>query len=1310
MATLLLSAAGAAIGGSVGGTFAGVSSVAIGRLAGATLGRAVDQRILGSGSEAVEVGRVDRFRLTSAAEGAAITQLYGRMRISGQVIWATEFTETVRRSGGGKGTSPQTESADYSYSVSVAIALCEGEISSVGRVWADGVEQAPQDMNMRIHYGTQSQLPDALIEAVEGEGLVPAYRGTAYVVMENLALAGFGNRIPQFTFEVCRPTPADQIDASGDVAHAIQAIALVPGTGEYALATTPVYMSGAVGYSQSANVNTVSGLTDFVTSVEALHEELPNCGAVSLVVSWFGDDLRCGECTIRPKVESHDADGRNMAWGVSGLTRAAAEELAQIDDRPVYGGTPTDASVVEAIQHLNDLDIEVMYYPFVLMEQLSGNGLPDPWSDDEDQPVLPWRGRITTSKAAQQSGSPDGTSQADVEVSDFFGTAEGSDFSIANGGVTYSGPGAWRYRRFILHQAALCAAAGGVSGFCIGSEMRGLTQIRGDSGGFPAVEAMRDLLAEVRSILGAETRIGYAADWSEYFGYQPQDGSGDVYFHLDPLWADENLDFIGIDNYAPLSDWRDEDDHADASWGSIYNPDYLMANVAGGEGYDWYYHSDEARAAQIRTPITDGAHNEPWVFRHKDIRNWWDNSHHERIDGERQALPTSWEPQSKPVIFTEIGCAAIDKGTNQPNKFLDEKSSESSLPNYSDGRRDEFIQQQYIRAVTGYWGAEENNPISEVYGTSMVDMSRAHVWAWDARPYPAFPNNLDLWSDGGNYARGHWINGRSTTRPLASVVRELCERADLSAYDVSDLRGVVRGFAVSDVSDARAALQPLMLRHGFDAIERDGALQFVMRDGRAPVVVDENLLAVSSQMDGTLEKNRGSEADTAGRVRVQFVEADGDFEVLAEEAVMPDEATHSVAGSELPLSLTRAEGRQVAERWLIESRVARDGVRLALPPSALNIGAGDVILLGGESTGGGADALYRVDRVEQAAMQILEAVRIEPAIYTPADFEDETSSTSAFVAPVPVLPLFLDLPLLTGDEVAHAPHLAVTAQPWPSSVAVYDSSTDTDYGLNSLLTRRSVIGVTQTPLHLSGAGLIDRADPLEIKLVSGALESISDDALLSGGNLAMIGDGNSGNWELFQFRDAELIAPDTWWISTRLRGQLGSDGLMPDVWPVGSYFVLFDTDLQQIDLASSARNIARHYRIGPSQRGYDDPTYEHLTEAFSGNGLRPYSPCHLRADVETTGDLAVTWVRRTRIDGDAWDLSEVPLGEETELYRLRVVKDGTILREVSSTSPDWVYSAADQASDAVSGSFQIEVAQVSARFGPGLNARATFAV
>src|SRR5690606_32360607 len=106
---------------------------------------------------------------------------------------------------------------------------------------------------------------------------------------------------------------------------------------------------------------------------------------------------------------------------------------------------------------------------------------------------------------------------------------------------------------------------------------------------------------------------------------------GHVHFHLDPLWASPNIDFIGIDNYMPLSDWRDGFDHADAQhFESVYERAYLQSNIEGGEGFDWYYASSSDRAGQIRSPITDGAYGKPWIYRYKDLRSWWSNQHYNR--------------------------------------------------------------------------------------------------------------------------------------------------------------------------------------------------------------------------------------------------------------------------------------------------------------------------------------------------------------------------------------------------------------------------------------------------------------------------------------------------------------------------------------------------------------------------------------------------------------------------------------------------------------------------------------------------------
>ncbi|WP_172295811.1 glycoside hydrolase/phage tail family protein [Pseudoruegeria sp. HB172150] len=1294
MATIVLSAVGFAAGQAVGGSVLGLSSAVIGRAIGATIGRVIDQKLLGQGSDPVEHGKVDRFRLSGASEGALVAQMHGRGRVSGQVIWATEFLETATTSGGGKGGPPKPKVTEYSYSVSLAVALCRGEISGVGRIWADGRELAADEISLRVYHGAEDQLPDPKIEAVEGAGMAPAYRGTAYVVIEDLELGPFGNRVPQFSFEVFRPAPSGLPGVVDDPSRAVKAVALIPGTGEYALATTPVHFEIGPGENRSANVNSPVGKPDLLVSLDGLKAELPNCGSVSLVVSWFGDDLRCGACEIKPKVEQKLQDGAGMPWVVSGLGRSGATDVPKgAEDRPLYGGTPTDRSVIEAIQACKAAGQDVVFYPFILMTQQAENGLTDPWTGDADQPEFPWRGRITLSVAPGEPGSPDQSAVADAQVAAFFGSAATGDYSQTADGVDYSGPAEWSFRRFILHYANLCAVAGGVDAFCIGSEMRGLTQIRGASG-FPAVAALRVLAGEVRSILGAGCKIGYAADWSEYFGYHPQDGSGDVYFNLDPLWADADIDFVGIDNYMPLSDWRDGDAHADAGWGSVYNLDYLTGNIEGGEGYDWYYSDGAAREYQVRTPITDGAHGEPWVFRYKDLRNWWTNAHHERIGGVRQGSPTVWVPESKPIYFTEYGCGAVEYGTNQPNKFLDPKSSESSLPYHSSGRRDDFVQMQYLRAMTSYYASVANNPVSSVYGQRMVDMSRAHVWAWDTRPYPSFPARDELWSDGENYLRGHWLNGRASARSLAGLVAEVCLAAGVTDYDVEKLYGLVRGYA-GDAETGRAALQPLMLAYAFDALEREGKLIFRCRDGRAVAAVAAEGLAVSPEAETDLALVRAPGAETSGRLRLSFIEEGADYETRAEEAVHPDEATQSVAGSELPLVLTRTEARGIVERWLAEARVARDTAAFALPLSQMSLGAGDVVSLPGEA------ASYRIDRVELAEFQMIEAVRVEPKLYTPSDAVELGPRARPYVAPVPVYPLFLDLPLLRGDEVPHAPYVAAAARPWPGSVAVYDSSADEGYELNRVLSSAAVIGTTETVMAAAEPGVLDRSAALRVKLVSGVLASASLAEVLNGANVAAIGDGTPGNWEVFQFADAELVDERTYELSSRLRGQAGTDGVMPASWPAGSIYVLLNGSAQQIDLALSKRGLARHYRIGPARRGYDHPSYTHVVEAFDGIGLRPYAPVHLRWVRDGSGNDVVSWVRRTRVDGDSWQSTEVPLGEESESYLVRVIEGGSVVREVSVSAPSHSYSAAARSADGVSGSYQLDVAQVSARFGPG---------
>jgi hypothetical protein len=654
-------------------------------------------------------------------------------------------------------------------------------------------------------------------------------------------------------------------------------------------------------------------------------------------------------------------------------------------------------------------------------------------------------------------------------------------------------------------------------------------------------------------------------------------------------------------------------------------------------------------------------------------------------------------PQFDLAWADEFGCPAVDKGTNEPNRFLDPKSDESAAPRFSNARRDDLIQAQYLRAVLDYWSHPSRNPVSDIYGGPMLDMDRAHAWAWDARPWPAFPHDLARWSDGENWTRGHWLTGRLDAAPLDLVVADICERAGLGHYDVSQLHGLVRGHLSGETGTARAALQPLMLAHGFDAVEREGRLVFRPLPRVAEAVLDAETTARDEEGQGGFTQIRAPEAETVGRLRVGYTDGEASYDGRVAEAVHPGDGSDVVGDMRLPLALIPSEATALAERRLAEARVARDVLKATLPPSRRRLGAGSLVALSDGST-------WRIDRVTARGALDVEAVRVEPTTAEPSDEVFEPVAPARFVPPLPVEPIFMDLPLLTGEEVPHAPHLAVAATPWPGPVAVWRAPDPDGFELDTLVEQGAIAGRLETPLAAAPPGLWDRGAPMRVRIASGALASAEARAVLNGANAAAIGAGDGAGWEVIQFRDVRLVGEGLWEIALRLRGQAGSDADMPALWPEGSLFVLLDDAVGQVGLPVAARGLARYWRVGSARRGPEDPGHVERVLAFPGIGLRPLRPCHLRLRTEG-GDRRATWIRRGRIDADSWEGMDVPLGEASEIYLVRIRDAAGVRREATVTAPAFTYTAAMRSADAPVAPVWFEVAQVSDRFGPGPFAR-----
>lgn len=207
---------------------------------GAQIGGLVGQALFPTQLPGVEGPRLGDQRITSANIGAPVPQLYGTFRVAGNIIWAAPREEVATtEEQGGKG-GPEQSVTTYSYFQSFAVGFCEGEIGAIRKLWinsklvydkearftnvlageaVDGLQNVVDGLpflaNMptfadqlvadaasratepffAFYPGSEDQEPDPTIEAAEGVGNTPAFRGLCYLVFDRLPLANFNNQI-----------------------------------------------------------------------------------------------------------------------------------------------------------------------------------------------------------------------------------------------------------------------------------------------------------------------------------------------------------------------------------------------------------------------------------------------------------------------------------------------------------------------------------------------------------------------------------------------------------------------------------------------------------------------------------------------------------------------------------------------------------------------------------------------------------------------------------------------------------------------------------------------------------------------------------------------------------------------------------------------------------------------------------------------------------------------------------------------------------------------------------------------------------
>jgi len=404
------------------------------------------------------------------------------------------------------------------------------------------------------------------------------------------------------------------------------------------------------------------------------------------------------------------------------------------------------------------------------------------------------------------------------------------------------------------------------------------------------------------------------------------------------------------------------------------------------------------------------------------------------------------------------------------------------------------------------------------------------------------------------------------------------------------------------------------------------------------------------------------------------------------------EASARRAGAiQLPAAVAASSAKAIAEARLAREWAGRAGASLNLPWRRLGIGAGALVSLPGE---GGT---WRVTRRRFEGMTAtLDAVRLPPAAPGAAAADPGRGVSEPDRPQGPTTLALLDLPGL-GDEPASAPVLLIAAAGasagWRRASLLGSLDGGASWRPIGTTAPAAVMGTAATVLPSADPWLVDEASSVEVELLNESM-ALADEAALgvsATANLALIGD------EIVQFGSAAPTAPGRWRLRRLLRGRRGTE------WAIGGHgpserFVLLDpATLAGWTLPASAIGA----RVMVAASGIGDETPAPAATLFEARALRPPAPIALRATRLANGDVTLAWTRRSRA-GWAWlDGIDAPLGEESELYRGSIARDGGAPLILSAAAPTLTIPGDSLAGLSGTGPASATVAQIGAA-GPSL--------
>jgi hypothetical protein len=610
--------------------------------------------------------------------------------------------------------------------------------------------------------------------------------------------------------------------------------------------------------------------------------------------------------------------------------------------------------------------------------------------------------------------------------------------------------------------------------------------------------------------------------------------------------------------------------------------------------------------------------------------------------------------------------------------------------------------------LTGFGGTSATSPD----GVTWTGQTMPFVdYTWKATGYGngifvAF--DLNAKTNYAQYVPGAVISSGSS--PLSSIVEAECLQSNVLAsgdLDVTALTQQVRGYRVTQTGAIRGALEPLQAAWPFDVVQSGYELKFVPRGGSSVATIPATDLDARQDSDAPgVQLTIAHEMDTQlpREVRVKYLDVTREYDDGDQPATRQNTDSIHIRDVELPIVLNAVEAAGMAEVLLYLYWLERRDVQFKLPPSYRALEPADVITITGE---------WGEYSLRLTGVHLLSDGRLEcsakynaPAIYTPTAVGVESLNTGQVIAlDGPSLYVLLDVPMMRDEDDMPGFPVAMSGYTtgWPGGIIFQSPDDGQTWEDIQGFTGPVPIGYARGTIGAGRVDIIDSANRLQVDLVSGALESVSQLTLFGGANHFAY--GAHGRWEILGAANCVLQGDGSYMLSDFLRGRFGTEQYMTTHVAGDQVVLLTDGDMGFVTVQTNSIGSARTYRGITAGRSIDDDEDRSFT--YAGVNLECLSPVYLNGNRHpSTNDWTLTWIRRGRVSPTWRNLVDVPLGELTEAYEIEVYTSAaytTLKRTLTSSTPTVAYTSAQQVTDFGSNqaTLHVKIYQMSATVGRG---------